>query len=671
MSEANLNDISSISCLDIQESKAANLILPKPFQIPPPPRDFVGREIEIQGILSDIKKGETTISLRGMAGIGKTALAFILADKIKSQFPDGQIFIDMKGTSKEPLSSYDAMAHVVRSYLGIDILPKDIGGLKGLYFSILSGKKALILLDNVMGREQIEPILPPKGSALLITSRKKFAFPGLRATDLEVLSFDDAIRLIQSITGRKDEQDSELARLCGFLPLALVNAASALKERPDMAMMEYIAKLTDCRKRLGLIETSFSLSYELLDQTQQKLWCLLSIFPADFDIAAASAVWDEKKAAAEDALGSLVMMSLVNSFPAPSGESYRYLLHDLARDFAGSRLDETELVKARLKYAIYYKDLLSYANKLFLQGGKSMQEALELFSKEWVNIQAGQSWSEKNKDRDPEALALCSSYFNAGSNLLNLRLHPNDLIKWLEAALIAARNKSDRQSEATYLGYLGQAYFHLGETNKAVEYYDNAWHISHEIGDKRGEAFHLGNIGMVSLKNKNYDEAIEYNRQALDMSRELGDKRSEAIHLGNIGLSYSYKGDFKEAKESNEKALAISREIGDRLGEANYQGNIGQAYLNNGNFPEAVGYFEAALTISREIGDIRSEAKHLANIGIANSNMNNISKAMDYYNQALAISKQIGDKTTEKAVNDSINFKKDEEKILIASTIKT
>ncbi len=162
-----------------------------PHQIPQPPRDFKGREEEIKDILSNFEKGATITGLRGMGGIGKTALALVLADRIKSQFPDGQIFVDMRGTSNNPelppLTPEEAMAQVIRAYNPVDRLPENPNELRGLYLSVLAAKRALLLLDNAASGEQVEPLLPPAGCAVLITSRIKFALPGLVEKDLDIL----------------------------------------------------------------------------------------------------------------------------------------------------------------------------------------------------------------------------------------------------------------------------------------------------------------------------------------------------------------------------------------------------------------------------------------------------------------------------------------------------
>ena len=160
-------NIDHVDQVIIQSSTPA---LPVPQQFPPSPKDFTGREDEIAGLLDQFGRGATITCLRGMGGVGKTALALVLADRLKDHFPDGQLFLKMQGTSKTPLKPEEAMAHILHSYLGLDVkLPTDQNGLSGLYRSVLSGKKAMILLDNAADRAQVEQLVPPAGSALLIS----------------------------------------------------------------------------------------------------------------------------------------------------------------------------------------------------------------------------------------------------------------------------------------------------------------------------------------------------------------------------------------------------------------------------------------------------------------------------------------------------------------------
>ena len=323
----------------IQTSCSAS-VLPIPHQIPPPPLDFTGREDDIKGLLEQFGQGTTITGLRGMGGVGKTALALAFADKLKDRFPDGQLFLNILGTSKSPLKPEDVMAHIIRSYLGVDAsLPEQLNGLSGLYRSVLSGKKAMILLDNAASREQVESLLPPPFCALLVTSRSKFALSGLAGKDLDVLPLEDARKLLLEIAPRIGDHADELAKLCGCLPIALRNAAYALKEKPNLSLEGYLERLGDAKKRLELVDASFSTSYELLTPELKRLWSMLSVFPADFDLTGAAAVWEMEKILAEDALGELVKWSLVDFMPSATCEGGRYKLHDLARDFTGTCLD--------------------------------------------------------------------------------------------------------------------------------------------------------------------------------------------------------------------------------------------------------------------------------------------------------------------------------------------
>ena len=630
-----------------------------PRQIPPPPRDFKGREEDIADILSNFEKGATITGLRGMGGVGKTALALVLADKLKSQFPDGQIFVDMRGTSNNPelppLTPEEAMAQVIRAYNPANRLPENSNELRGLYLSVLAGKRALLLLDNAAGSEQVEPLLPPAGCAVLITSRIKFALPGLAEKDLDILPKDKACELLLEIAPRIGNWADELAKLCGYLPLALRNAAGALAEKKDLSVPEYQRRLKDKIERLKLVEGSFSLSYDLLTPGRKKQWRRLSVFPEDFDRNAATAVLKMAPGASAEALSDLVQWSLVDYAAMPDSEDGRYRLHDLARLFAESCLDQEELADAQQKHAKHYSKVLSQAENLYEKGGTNLLAGLKLFDHEWANIKVGQAWlkniipvSSKLKKSDLKSvLQLASSYAVDGGNILSLRLHPRDRIDWLETGLKAAKMIGDRGAKGVHLGNLGNAYAGLGETRKAIEYYDQALAIAREIGDRRGEGACLGNLGNAYAGLGETRKAIEYHDQALAIAREIGDRRGEGADLGNLGLAYAELGETRKAIEYHDQALAIAREIGDRRGEGADLGNLGLAYAELGETRKAIEYYDQALAIAREIGDRRGEGACLGNLGNAYAGLGETRKAIEYYDQALAIAREIGDRQNE------------------------
>jgi tetratricopeptide (TPR) repeat protein len=649
-------------------------------QLPAPPADFTGREAELAELTAVLEGGGVTISgLRGLGGIGKTALALKLAERLAPRYPDAQFYLDLRGADPQPLPSTAALAHVIRAYHPTARLPEAEAELTALYRSALHGQQALLLMDNAASAAQVEPLLPPPGCALLVTSRHHFHLPGLYAKNLDTLPPDDARALLLKIAPRlltSPPPLTTLAHLCGYLPLALRLAGSALAERPDLSPETYLRRLANTQKRLDLIEASLSLSYNLLSPELQQCWAALSIFPADFDLLAAAFVWNLDPDAADERLGDLLKYSLLDYgqgskgtqeqgrkflSPAPprrgaggeveteaAGETEpaRYKLHDLARLFTGSRLDPTARAEARQRHAAHYENLLRTAQELYKQGGDKVVLGLALFDLEWTNIKAGQDWAEAHTTADAAA-RLCSTYPDAGAYLLHLRQHPRERIHWLEEALAAARQLQDRSMEGAHLGNLGLAYAALGENRRAIEHYEQRLVIAHEIGDRRGEGSALMNMGNAFYNLGEYRRAVEFHEQALNVFHEIGDRRGEGNALGNLGNAYADLGESRRAIEYYEQVLVITREIGDRRGEGNALGNLGIAYYDLGESRRAIEHYEQRLVIAREIGDRRGEGHALGNLGLAYATLGENRRAIEYYEQVLAIARKIGDRRVE------------------------
>ena len=565
--------------------------------LPAPPRDFTGRDEELKDLLADFERGATITGLRGMGGIGKTALAYVLAERLVDRYPDGQILVELRGTSPDPMTPAEAMARVVQAYHPDFKQPESEAELARIYHSLLHDLRVLLLLDNAASREQVEPLLPPLGCAVIVTSRNRFALPGLKAKDLDVLPLEDARKLLLEIADRIGGQAEELARLCGCLPIALRNAAFLLADRKDLGVTEYLKKLQDARNRVELVEASFGLSYDLLSPELQRLWSMLSVFPVGFDREGAAAVWALDPDSAASSLSEPVKWSLVEY--DQTGE--RYHLHDLARDYASSRLQADEKAEAEERHAEHCMRVLSASNEQYEQGGENLLAGLALFDQEWANIQAGQSWAEKNLENSPAAALLCSSYPDAGNYVLDLRLHPKERIRWRETAVAAARQLKDRNAEGVHLGNLGNAYAALGDAMKAIEHYDQALAISREMGDRRGEGNHLGNLGNAYSALGDAMKAIEHYDQALAISREMGDRRGEEVWLGNLGSAYYTLGEEKKALDFYERRMEIARDIDDRSGEGNALWGQAICYEKMNDLGRAIKNAEEALKIFEQI----------------------------------------------------------------------
>jgi tetratricopeptide (TPR) repeat protein len=632
---------------EVLEGLEQDQIPPPLHQLEPPPADFTGREEELETLLSSVKSGGVVISgVYGMGGVGKTAFALKLAEQIKPHYPDAQIYLNLRGTDPTPLSPEEALAYVVRSFHPLEKLPRG-DELKAFYRSGLHGKRVLLLMDNARDASQVEDLIPPADSILLITSRQHFTLPGLKELDLDKMPGEKAKELILKIVPRLGDLADNLARLCDYLPLALRVSASTLRERPDLSPTEYLQQLQDLSKRLELtgVEASLRLSYELLPQNLQKYWRSLAVFPGSFDRRAAAYVWDRDPDLSRQALSDLRARSLLEY----SLTTRRYELHDLARLLADKLLTEDERAFAAMRHAAYFLTVLRISNSLYQKGNENILSALSLFDLEWKNIQTGQAWASVNAARDDQAAQFCKDYPDAGVYVLDLRLHRRDLIRWLEAALLRSRETGDREGERNQLGNLGSAYRALGQVEQAIECHQQALEISREIGDRRGEGTCLGGLGGAYHDLGKVEWAMEYHQQALEISREIGDRRGEGPALGNLGNAYHDLGKVKRAIEYYEGALEISREIGDRSGEGTALGNLGNAYYDLGQVEQAIECHQQALEISREIGERRGEGTALGNLGNAYRALGQVEQAIECHQQALEISREIGDRRGEGA----------------------
>ncbi|MFL6211150.1 MAG: tetratricopeptide repeat protein [Pyrinomonadaceae bacterium] len=577
----------------------AALALAALHQLPPPPGDFTGRAAELAELTANIERGVNISGLQGQGGIGKTALALKLAEQLAPHYPDAQFYLDLKGASKQPLAATDALAHVIRAYHPDAKLPDNEAALRGLYQSVLHGQRALLLMDNAAAAAQVAPLIPPVSCVLLVTSRQHFTLPGLHPIDLDTLPVEDARKLLLTIAPRTGTQADELAKLCGYLPLALRLAASAIAERADLGVADYVRRLTDARQRLNLIEASLGLSYDLLSTELQQRWRTLAVFPVTFDAAAAAVVWATELDAAQDALGELVKYSLL-TWNDPIA---RYSMHDLARLFADSRMSADERNTGQARHAIHYADVLTAANALYMQGGEAIMRGLALFDAEWTNIQAGQSWAARHASDNDTNARLCARYPSVGAYVLHLRQHPLERVNWLQQALAAARKANDRLGERSALGNLGLAYANLGEPRRAIELFEQALEITHEIGDRRVEGSLLNNLGGAYKALGEPRRAIEYCEQHLIIAREIGDRRGEGSTLVNLGLVYKTMGELRRAMEFYEQALVILREIGDRRTEGTDLWNMSLVLDELGDRVQAIAHAEAALKIREQIDD--------------------------------------------------------------------
>jgi hypothetical protein len=343
-------------------------------QLRAPVVDFVGREHDIKTLIEALRGG-SHVGINGMGGIGKSELALLVAERVAGNYPDAQFFINLQGTDAKPRPPEEVLAICIRAFIGPEAtLPDDRDQLLQRYRNELSGKRVLLLLDNAVNSEQIQALLPPSGSAVLVTSRQSVILPGMIRLKLNPLADAEARKLLLEIAPHAETAAVNICEFCGYLPLAIRAAGSLLAVTDDLDPVAYAAQLKDERNRLERIgkegveidvAASFNLSYKRLPPETARVFRLLSVFPATFDAAAEEVICADGGHAQ---LSELLRRSIV----LYDTSAKRYRVHDLVRLFADSRLSDEERHVGHKRHATHYGNVLEAANNLYLQGSDAV-----------------------------------------------------------------------------------------------------------------------------------------------------------------------------------------------------------------------------------------------------------------------------------------------------------
>lgn len=622
------------------------------FSFPHPPAVFTGREDDLGELrASDPADGVVLTALRGMGGIGKTALALVLAREWKARFPDAQIFLDGMGLSDTAPTPGKLIEQVIHTFHPDAKLPEGVQELKAIYSEVLTGKRVLLLLDNAKDARQATPLIPPPGCGLIVTSRQGFPLGTQRPYKVGSLTKSEARDLLRKYVPEiTDAHAAELWSLCGGLPFAL-NLAGAVMlaevrdaDRPP-DVERYLTKLKANRlaafdnaaRDIGVDEDIITVTETLrlseapLTIEQRNAWRALSVFPAPFDERAACAV----AGADEGTLQVLLHRSLVEK------EKGRLRLNDLVAEYAQREMGAEALEEIWRNYVAHYTAVGNEANAAYLAGGENMLVGLRLFDLERAHVEAAFAWLKDRTDR-PSAEALLALVL-AVAHTSDLRFHPRQRIQWLEAQLRSARATGHRDAESSALGNLGITHAAIGDTRKAIAYFNQVLTICRETGDRHGEGMTLNNLGIAYAALGDARKAIKYYEQRLVIAREMGDRRGEGAALNNIGSAHYDLGDARKVIENYEQSLVIKRETGDRRGEGQTLGNLGVAHASLGDARKAIEYYAQQLTITRETGDRRGEGKALWNSAILLAQRGNRQEAIFRAEEALRIYEAIED----------------------------
>jgi tetratricopeptide (TPR) repeat protein len=601
-------------------------------QLRAPVQDFVGRAAELASARAALLQAAEScsavaiIGVQGMGGIGKTELVYKVAQHMRHAFPDAQIVLTLRGTSSAPLAPEQALQKVIGAFLPEAKLPNDLFALQSLYRSQLDNKRVLILADDAASAAQVEPLLPPSGSALLVTSRVRFTLPAMTTIDLEQLSPAEAVHLLRTICPRLgEEQAAGLARACGYLPLALRISASLLRSTPALAVADYLIGLTDERQRLAHLRDPeepqrdvaaiLSLSYAQLDNAAQAVFRQLAVFVADFAISLAQAV---VRAPQGGDVTTMLYQLQRRNLALYDAERGRWRLHDLVRDLARQRLEAAEEAEAvQWRYARAVVALAEQIQEQYLIGGEQAALALSAFDLERAHIDAARRWAQQHTET-PEGNQLLLDAAQATASIGELRYdRMHDSIPLWDGVRVAARRLGDRTKEGRALNNLGDAYACLGEPSTALPYFKQALAIARELGHRPGEVIVLKNLGDAYVALGEPSTALPYLDQALAIAREAGDRRGESLVLYTMGLAHTGMGDTRCAITCCEAALTILQEIGDRRKEGYAVSYLARAQALQGDMEHARATGTRAFAILRAIGDRLGEAECQWLVGLA------------------------------------------------------
>jgi DNA-binding SARP family transcriptional activator/tetratricopeptide (TPR) repeat protein/DNA-binding XRE family transcriptional regulator len=651
---------------------------PVPRQLPATVRHFAGRAGELQmltGLLDRTASkppGTVVISaIGGTAGVGKTALAVHWAHRVADRFPDGQLYVNLRGF--DPSGAPVAPADVIRRFLdalGVPVkqIPSTAEAQQDLYRSLLAGRRMLIVLDNARDAEQVRPLLPGgPGSLVLVTSRSQLtslvAVEGAHPVALDLLNPADARELLARRLGparimAEAGGVTELTELCARLPLALAIAAARAALLPGLPLATLVAGLREAGSRLDVLDAGdtaasvravFSWSYRHLTQPAARMFRLLGVHPGpDITAPAAASLAGIPIGQARHALAALTRTSLLTQH-LPG----RFAFHDLLRSYAtecGDAEDSQPQQRAAAHRMLDHYLHTAHAAALVLHSHRDTINLVPaqpgVTPEDMPGYEQAMAWFDAEHR---VILATIDQAVSAGFDTHGWQI-PLTLTTFFDrrgywrsypaaqqTALASAQRLGDREAQALVHRSLGHASTQAGSYQDAVHHYEQALGLYRQLGDREGQARALLGLGFTRDRQGQYRHALAYCLQALDVYKTLGDQARQASILNNIGWCHVRLGSYQDALAYCQQALSLHQEIGYQHGEANVWDTLGWAHDHLGRHAEAVACYQEALALLRKLDDRLLQADVLTHLGDAHHSDGEPHRAREAWQQAMAI----------------------------------
>ncbi|MEU4244072.1 tetratricopeptide repeat protein [Actinoplanes sp. NPDC026619] len=637
---------------------------PVPAELPAPVPSFVGRQAELAELESLSAVSPVTV-ISGTAGVGKTALAMVWAHRVADRFGDGTLYVNLHGYDPaQPMSAATALEHLLASLeVPLADIPADPDARATRYRTTLAGRRALIVLDNAAGVEQIRPLLPGAGRcAVVVTSRDRLsglvAVGGAGRVDLGVLPALDAIYLLRELIGQRvlDEPEAaqRLAAQCAHLPLALRIAAEHAAGRPGLSLRDLAEELDDEQSRLDVLSADpdayaavsavFSWSLRHLPATAAATFTALGHHPGvDFTTPAVAALTGGTLDDARAALATLGKAHLV--FPAGGG---RFGLHDLLRAYAARLAAATGATAPAERICGHYVDMAARAADHFYPAEAHRRPAVPPGAAviPLPDAAAAQAWLDAERQnlvavartgigRYPVWLStILYRYLDGRARDEAAAIHQH--------AFDAAEAAGDTTGQAHAALGLGATERRHGRYDVAADWFARASELFERAGNVGAQARALGNLAGAEEQWCRYADAAEHLHQAQQLYNRAGDRTGQALALCHQAVIEIRLGAYDDAGRHLRQSIGIARALGDRPAEATGLANLGDVHLRLGQLPEAERCHREALDMHVHDGDRVGEAWGLTALGTTLTTMGDPRAGADHHERALRLLREVG-----------------------------
>ena len=620
------------------------------------------------------------VVITGTAGVGKTALAVHWAHRVADVFPDGQLYLDLRGYHEgEPLDTLDALDMLLRS-LGVSDadIPVGVDECAARLRTLAAGRRMVFVLDNARTAEQVRPLLPGSAaSRVVVTSRNDLAGlvarDGAQRIELDPLSRPEAVALLGTLIGARADAEPDAAALlaeqCARLPLALRVAAEIAQSRASTPLRDLCADLSSRQRRLDVLDASgdtgsavravFDWSYRHLPPATARTFALLGLHPGhDMTVTAVAALTGADCADATHFETRRHLADLARAHLLQPVARLRYGMHDLLRVYAAERAerdlspDDREAAASRLFDYYRYAAVLAVQALFPHEAGAAAglgPTTVSAYAGRPSGSAAALDWLDRER-RNLVAVCgyagrhgwpgYCADLSRILGPYLDAHAHYRDGVSVHGEALNACADRPD--DEADVLLNLSAAHYRLGQAHKALPLARRALVLHAERSDYRGQSRALGNLGLIYRYLGRYTEALEHHRRALALHRATGNRRREAMQLANLGLLYERLGEYRQAARFQSAAAAVFGELGDRRSEASALANLALVHARRGECDAAVGVLTDTLAVARRFGDRNEEAEQLVTLGYVKRLLGRYPQALNHLDQAYLLSLDIG-----------------------------